>query len=125
MSDKTTNHTVIFERKTSEDLTTYIDPKTIKLLGFSFSEALNFIENGLYVSRKNWNGAYIWLLKASPIKAEWCKDEHLKKLALNNGGEIEALGSIRMLTTEGKILTGWVPSQEDMFTRDWFVVNVK
>lgn len=62
---------------------------------------------------------YLWLLPAASVKAEWCKEPHLKALAEANGGEIEALGSIRMMTADRKILTGWLASQTDMLSEDW------
>jgi hypothetical protein len=46
-----------------------------------------------------------------------------KILADNNGGEIEALGTICMKTSDNKILTGWLASQTDMLTEDWIVVE--
>jgi hypothetical protein len=47
----------------------------------------------------------------------------LKGLAEDNGGEIEALGSIRMLTSDKKILTGWLASQTDMLAEDWMILT--
>lgn len=60
---------------------------------------------------------------ATKVKAEWCKEPHLKKLAEANGGEIEALGTIRMLTADKKILTGWLASQTDVLSEDWVIVE--
>ena len=100
------------------------DGNRMQLTKLSFGKALEALEEGMHVSREGWNGEYIWLLPASPIKAEWCKDEHLKNIALANGGEIQALGSIRMLTANQKILTGWSPSQEDMLSKDWFITKI-
>ena len=91
----------------------------------NFGEALEAIKNGKKVAREGWNGKgmYLWLLPPATIKAEWCKDEHLKGLAEANGGEIECLGSIRMLTADKKILTGWLASQTDMLSEDWMIVE--
>lgn len=90
----------------------------------TFSEAIEALKEGKKVAREGWNGKgmYLWLLPPATIKAEWCKDEHLKALAENNGGEIECLGSIRMLTADKKILTGWVASQTDMLSEDWRII---
>jgi hypothetical protein len=92
----------------------------------TFGEAIKNMQHGLKVRRAGWNGKgmYLWILPAATIKAEWCKDEHLKKLCLDNGGEIEALASIRMLTADKKILTGWLASQTDMLATDWETVEV-
>ena len=66
---------------------------------------------------------YLWLMPATTVKAEWCKEPVLKKLAEDNGGEIECLGTIRMFTHDSTgrnaILTGWLASQSDMLAEDW------
>ena len=91
----------------------------------AFGDAIAALKEGKKISRIEWNGKgmYLWLLPPSTIKAEWCKDEHLKKLAEANGGEIECLGSIRMLTADKKVLTGWLASQADMLAEDWIVLD--
>ena len=91
----------------------------------AFGDAIAALKEGKKISRIEWNrkGMYLWLLPPSTIKAEWCKDEHLKKLAEANGGEIECLGSIRMLTADKKVLTGWLASQADMLAEDWIVLD--
>ncbi|MBR9765463.1 MAG: DUF2829 domain-containing protein [Rhodobacteraceae bacterium] len=90
-----------------------------------FGDALRALKAGAKVARQGWNGKgmYLWLLPAATIKAEWCREEHLKAVAEANGGEIEALGSIRMMTADRKILTGWLASQTDMLAEDWVVVE--
>ena len=79
----------------------------------TFGDAIEALKQGKHVRRSGWNGkgTYLWLLPAAKVKAEWCKEPHLKSLAEEAGGEIEALGSIRMLTADKKILTGWLASQ--------------
>ena len=91
----------------------------------NFGWAIEQLKAGNKVTRKGWNGkgAYIWLMPATTVKAEWCKEPVLKKLAENNGGEIECLGTIRMFTHDSTgrnaILTGWLASQSDMLAEDW------
>ena len=90
-----------------------------------FGWAIRAIKQGKRVARAGWNGKgmYLWLLPAAMVKAEWCREEHLKALAEDNGGEIEALGSIRMITADKKVLTGWLASQTDMLSEDWEIVD--
>ena len=87
----------------------------------NFGEAIEALKKGKRVTRKGWNGKnmFLWLLPASMVKAEWCKDEYLKGLAEANGGEVECLGAIRMKTADNKVLTGWLASQTDMLSEDW------
>lgn len=93
-------------------------------VGQTFGMALEWLKRGYRVARCGWNGKgmYLWLLPAASVKAEWCKEPHLKELAEKAGGEVECLGSIRMKTSDGKVLTGWLASQTDMLAEDWFVV---
>ncbi len=95
------------------------------LTGLDFGQAIRALKAGQRVTRPNWNGKgmYLWLLPAATIKSQWCKDAHLKGLAEENGGEIEALGSIRMLTADKQILTGWLASQTDMLAEDWIILT--
>lgn len=93
--------------------------------GMTFGDAIEALKHGKMVARRGWNGKgmYLWLMQPAMVKAEWCKEPHLKALAEKNGGSIEALGSIRMLTADGKILTGWLASQTDILSEDWVIVN--
>ena len=94
--------------------------------GMTFGMAIEALKRGKKVARRGWNGKgrmYLWLLPAANVKAEWCKEEHLKALAEQNGGEFECLASIRMKTADNKVLTGWLASQTDMLAEDWVVVE--
>lgn len=91
----------------------------------NFGQALEALKNGRRVSREGWNGRgmYLWFLPAAKVKAEWCREPHLKAVAEANGGEIEALGSIRMMTAQKQVLTGWLASQSDMLAEDWTLLD--
>lgn len=93
--------------------------------GLNFGLAMEALKQGRRIARRGWNGKgmYLWLLPAATVKAEWCREEHLKAVAEANGGEIEALGSIRMMTADKKVLTGWLASQTDMLSNDWMIVD--
>ncbi len=89
-----------------------------------FGGAIVALKSGKRVARQGWNGKgmYLWLLPAAIVKAEWCREPHLKAMAEANGGEIEALGSIRMMTADRKVLTGWLASQSDVLAEDWMIL---
>ena len=97
--------------------------------GMTFGMAIEAMKRGAKVSRKGWNGKgmWLWLKPSDQIKAEWCKDEMLKKAAEENGGEILGLGTICMYTHDSTgrkaVLTGWLASQSDMLYEDWEVVE--
>lgn len=91
----------------------------------NFGQAIEALKAGKKVSRAGWNGKsmYLWLMPAATIPADWCKEPHLKQLAEENGGFVEALGTIRMRTADKKVLTGWLASQSDMLAEDWQVIE--
>lgn len=92
--------------------------------GLNFGDAIAALKEGRLVAREGWNGKgmYLWLLPAAAVKAEWCREPHLKAVAEANGVEIEALGSIRMMTADRKVLTGWLASQTDILAEDWVIL---
>lgn len=96
--------------------------------GMTFGQAIEAMRGGFKVARSGWNGKgmYLWLMPAATVKAEWCREPHLKEVAEANGGEIECLGTIRMFTHDSTgrkaVLTGWLASQTDMFAEDWAIV---
>lgn len=99
-------------------------PQPTPVNNLNFGQAIEALKRGERVTRTGWNGVgmYLWLLPAATVKAEWCREPHLKQIAENNGGEVECLGSIRMRTQQGKVLTGWLASQSDMLAEDWMIV---
>ena len=97
--------------------------------GLTFGQALELLKQGKKVARAGWNGRgmFIWLNPAVGVRADWCKDPTLKKLAQENGGSIPGLGTICMYTVDSTgrkaILTGWLASQSDLLLSDWAVVE--
>lgn len=95
----------------------------------TFGQAIEALKLGHKVTRVGWNGKgmYLWLLPAATVKAEWCREPHLKEVAEANLGEIECLGSIRMFTVNSSgrkaVLTGWLASQSDMLAEDWRILE--
>lgn len=126
--DDAINHfRVNFEKKPEADSETAQSPGpygTLHLEYGNFGQAIMALKNGLKVSRKGWNGKgmYLWLLPAATIQKDWVKDP----LLLSVFGEkdtLDCLGSIRMLTATGEVLTGWLASQTDMLANDWGIVE--
>ena len=95
---------------------------------FEFGEALRKLKEGKKVARRGWNGKgmYLWLLPPATIKKEWCRDEKLLE-CFGESDELYCLGSIRMYTHDSTgrtaVLTGWLASQSDMLSEDWYEVD--
>ena len=94
----------------------------------SFGEALEALEDGLFVSRIGWNGKgmFLFLLPAGTIPRNVIHDPKLKQVVdyIGDDETFEALPSIRMKTADNKILTGWLASQTDMLAKDWCIVRI-
>jgi hypothetical protein len=86
----------------------------------NFGQAIEALKEGKKVLRSGWNGKgmYLWLLPATTIKKEWVKDPMLLPV-FGDREELAMLGTIRMLTATGEVLTGWLASQTDMLAEDW------
>lgn len=93
--------------------------------GMTFGMAIEAMKQGKKVARAGWNGKgmYVWIMPGSTVKD--CKtitDPHLKAID-EAEGEIRFLGSVRMRTATGDVLTGWLASQTDMLSDDWVIVE--
>lgn len=78
---------------------------------------------GRKVRRHAWcDNEFLWYKPPAKIQAEWCKDSKLKKLAEDNGGTIDGRGTIcHYFEVYGvpTVLTGWLPTIEDLLAEDW------
>lgn len=92
--------------------------------GKTFGAAIEALKQGKKVARAGWNGKgmFLWLKPTIKINTEIIKDAALKEIVRNNGGEMVALGTICMKTADDKILTGWLASQTDMLSEDWYIL---
>lgn len=95
----------------------------------TFGQAIEAMKRGDKVCRQGWNGKgmFLWLKPAATLKPHMLHDPKLKELCEENGGELAALGTISMYTTDSTgrkaILTGWLASQSDMLLEDWMIVE--
>lgn len=93
----------------------------------TFGHAIEMMKLGKCVSRKGWNGKnmYLWIYGGETVKADWCNAApHVQAIAMQNENkEAEYLPCVCMRTADGKVLTGWLASQTDMFATDWVLVG--
>lgn len=93
-----------------------------------FGHAIEALKKGKRVCRKGWNGKgmFLFLLPAgNDIPTTAIHDPALRTVIESEvgGNTFNALGSIRMLTADKKVLTGWLASQTDMLADDWMIVE--
>lgn len=87
----------------------------------NFSKAYQKLNEGKIVSRRSWDGDFLWMKPSTMIKTEWCKDPILKAIVENNGGEIKAEATLSQYNAKtNSILTGYNPTQIDLIANDWF-----
>lgn len=92
--------------------------------GLNFGQAIEALKRGEKVCRAGWNGKgmYLWLLAATMVKKEWVKDPMLLEV-FGESDSLSCLGSIRMKTATGEVLTGWLASQSDILGEDWEIIG--
>ena len=95
---------------------------------YSIGTAIEALKNGKRVRRSGWNGKgmFLFLLpESSGIPTSAIYDPNLRKVIEENvgGTSFDALGSIRMLTADKKVLTGWLASQTDILSEDWEILE--
>ena len=92
--------------------------------GATFGEALEAMKDGVRVRRFHWPlGSCLWLMPEANVKAEWCREPHLKELAESRGGSVRAAGAIRCVSAMGDVLTGWAPTIPDLLAKDWLILD--
>ncbi len=93
----------------------------------SFGEALVCAKCGHKISRSGWNGKDMWVSytqgKILDLKFNDIWTQNIKDVANENGGKVEILPYLIMKTVDNKIVMGWLASQTDMLSNDWFVVK--
>lgn len=85
-----------------------------------FSDVVNSLEQGTRFRRASWPAdSFIWYMPQADVKADWCREPVLHRLA-SATGTIHCGPAIRRFV-DGMVITGWTPSAEDMFAQDWEV----
>lgn len=83
----------------------------------NFGEALVEVKKGHAVSRRGWNGSnqFVYLISARDLQ-----------IGLGYGygeyeGEPTFVDTLAIKTTHNKIQVGWLASQSDMLSDDWYI----
>lgn len=99
----------------------------------SFGAALMELRQGCKLSRTGWNGKgmYIYFVggRELPVESMRGGSEMSKHLGTPTPPSKESVKSIKihshidMKTADGSVSIGWRPTNPDMFTNDWFIVE--
>lgn len=82
----------------------------------NFSDALNFIKDGVRAERAGWNGKGMWIALVS--------GNEYNITVWENEGATENLPFIMMKTADDKFVP-WLASQTDILAEDWAKVELK
>lgn len=82
----------------------------------NFGEALSYVRNGKKISRKNWNGKdqYVFLVEAKNL---------LETVSKYVDAPFKVSDVLAIKTTSGQVQVGWLATQTDMLSDDWYIVG--
>lgn len=101
------------------------EKESVKDTDLTFGQAIEVLKDGQKVARAGWNGKgmYIYIQEGSmvsgqsrnPIMQEEIDKDPVKTVKLNP--------HIDMKSADGSFVIGWLASQTDMLSEDWFIVE--
>ena len=95
------------------------DPQKVPADTYSFGDAMNFLKGGKKVARKGWNGKNMFLFLATDIEFHTQAD---LSCVSNLEGDL-TLPAVVMKTADDRFCVGWLASQADMLSDDWYTVE--
>lgn len=95
------------------------DPQKVPADTYSFGDAMNFLKGGKKVARKGWNGKNMFLFLATDIEFHTQAD---LSCVSNLEGDL-TLPAVVMKTADDHFCVGWLASQTDMLSDDWYTVE--
>lgn len=90
-----------------------------------FGEAIELCRQGKIISRKDWNGKdmFVYFVPEHNIPIhDWHGDIPLTHVE-NGRGYVTVKGHFDMYNAQGQRIIGWLASQTDMYSDQWFVVE--
>lgn len=89
----------------------------------TFGEALEALKEGKRVAREGWNGANMWVALMQCLYLEADKVNERTKYFIGDNTPLDCQAYLVIWTVQGKWQPGWLPSQADLLSDDWFVVG--
>ncbi len=98
----------------------------------NFGGAIMAMNMGHMVSRNGWNGKNMFVYKTvgNIVSKDFIPKfaslpQQVKDFLLAKGEDVIFNPSITMYTAAGEMQPGWIPSQADIMSEDWGIVNEK
>ena len=86
----------------------------------NFGEALEFVKAGARIARKNWNGKGQYVFLADDV--EFHTDADISEFYGNPDG-VYVSAVLVLRTAQGNMQVGWLATQSDMLSEDWYIVD--
>jgi hypothetical protein len=86
----------------------------------NFGNALQALKDGKKVARHGWNGKNMWVIFVPGSKLE--KLYEGSAYAKHMSGPVTIRPHLDMCNADGQMQPGWLASQSDMLSDDWFIV---
>ena len=93
----------------------------------TFGETLIALQDGKKVAREGWNGKNMFLILNGgyTVLNKDARPGHLDESFLNSQGvsSLNICPHIDMWTAQKELSVGWRPTNVDMFTNDWKIID--
>lgn len=96
--------------------------ESMKTTGLSFEQALTSLKSGKRVTNAKWNGKNQYLFMMPGYKSVQA-NETLSKAAKISPGSNVAIAPYLMLRNSEGIFSNWVPSNGDLFSNEWEIID--
>lgn len=103
------------------------DAVTHPVYDMTFGMAVGAMKRGFKVARKGWNDKGMWLSipladgeREVPASKVWGSAN--EAYAHQNGGTVKVMPYVTMKNADGSIVMGWLASQTDMLSEDWYLI---
>lgn len=90
---------------------------------FDFGEAIRVLKSGKPVSRLGWNGKKMFLVLSEGYKGNGTNLRNPHARLRFRFEEVYIASHIDMIDANGRYIIGWLASQTDMLSEDWFIVQ--
>ncbi len=86
----------------------------------NFGQAIEAVKKGERIARENWNGKGQYVFLADNV--EFHTDADISEFVGSADG-VHVCAMLVLRTAQGHMQPGWLASQSDMLSEDWYIVN--
>lgn len=104
-----------------------------RLMSKNLGDAVRGVKHGMLARRRCWNGKFIFMRPADTLSVDFVVNK-VKSLPVsfrssvanskNMNEQIQFGAYLCMRDSDGSVINGWVPTQEDILADDWIVSDI-